>query len=116
MAEVGSTTSFPVSLRPWAKQDSNAESLGDLIYRINIERKGFRHVSEDQLREEIEHAQSEMVQEEDDDSDEETKEDEEKGTAKYIAKKRAELSYYLRCAQYFIALTRLANVFAGRLR
>jgi hypothetical protein len=116
MAEVNSTTSFPISLRPWAKEDSNAESLSDLIYRINIERKGFRHVSEDDLRREIEHAENEMVHEPDEESDEGTKEDEEKGTAKYIAKKRAELSYYLRWAHCFILSIFPANRFAARLR
>jgi mediator of RNA polymerase II transcription subunit 17 len=95
MTEVEST-SFPISLRPWAKEESNAESLGDLIYRINIERKGFRNVSEEQLQQEIEHAENDMVQSEDEESDEEGKEEEEKGTAKYIAKKRAELAHYLR--------------------
>jgi hypothetical protein len=95
MAEVDST-SFPISLRPWAKEESDAESLGDLIYRINLERKGFRHVAEEQLQQEIEHAENDMMQDEGDESDVEVKDEEEKGTAKYIAKKRAELTYYLR--------------------
>jgi mediator of RNA polymerase II transcription subunit 17 len=102
MADVNSN-SFPISLRPWAKEDSNTEPLGDLIYRINIERKGFRNVTEGQLREEIDRAANEMVQDEEMESDEEAKEDEEKGTAKYIAKKRAELTYYLRCVYTFEA-------------
>jgi mediator of RNA polymerase II transcription subunit 17 len=95
MAEVEST-SFPISLRPWAKEDSHPEALGDLIYRINLERKGFRHVSEEQLQQEIEHAENEMVQDDDAESEEDVKEEKEKGTAKYIAKKRAELAQYLR--------------------
>ncbi|KAI1379973.1 subunit 17 of mediator complex-domain-containing protein, partial [Hypoxylon crocopeplum] len=43
----------PFSLRPWPIGDKKPKNLGEFIARINIERGGFRNVTEAQLREEI---------------------------------------------------------------
>lgn len=87
--------SFPISLRPPSKEDYNTEALGDLIYRINVERKGFRNVTEAQLEREVDDADHGLTQDESSDSEAEVKEEEEKGTLKYLAIKRAELSNML---------------------
>lgn len=43
----------PFSLRPWPIGDKKPKTLGEFISRVNIERGGFRNVTEAQLREEI---------------------------------------------------------------
>ncbi|KAH8661941.1 subunit 17 of mediator complex-domain-containing protein [Xylariales sp. PMI_506] len=43
----------PFSLRPWPTGDKKPKNLQEFIARVNYERGGFRHVSEEDLREEI---------------------------------------------------------------
>jgi hypothetical protein len=85
-------SSFPISLRPLPKEDAKSELLHDLIYRIHTERKGIRNVTEEHLEEEIREEENGLLQDEDVDSEDEAKEDEEKGTPKFIAKKRLEMT------------------------
>lgn len=44
----------PFSLRPWPHGDRKPKSLGEFIARVNSERGGFRTVTEESLRKEIE--------------------------------------------------------------
>lgn len=91
------TTSFPISLRPWQKEDddSKAQSLGELIFRMHNERKGFRHITEEALTKELRDEESGLRQE-DDEEVEDVDEEDEKGTSKYIAKKRMDMFHLLR--------------------
>lgn len=91
MADLNSS-SFPISLRPLPKTEAESEVLHDLIYRIHTERKGIRNVTEEQLEEEIRAEELGLAQDEGVDSEEETKEEDEKGTPKFIAKKRLEMT------------------------
>lgn len=97
MTDSQTNTSFPISLRPWQKEndDSKTESLGELIFRMHNERKGFRHITEESLRQELRDAESGLHQEEDEEA-EEVNEEDEKGNSKYIAKKRMEMFQLLR--------------------
>ena len=47
--------SFPLSLRVWSEKEDTTAPLGSLVTRINEERGHFRNITEDSLREEIEH-------------------------------------------------------------
>ncbi|TVY54779.1 Mediator of RNA polymerase II transcription subunit, partial [Lachnellula suecica] len=71
---------FPISLKSWpSSSSSDPSSLATLIQRINIERGGFRDISEESLRQEIaeeEAAAATSAEEEDDSSEEEDGEDE----------------------------------------
>lgn len=91
------TTSFPISLRPWQKEDddSKAQSLGELIFRMHNERRGFRHITEEGLAQEIRDETSGLRQE-DGEEVEDVDEEDEKGTSKYIAKKRMDMFHLLR--------------------
>lgn len=97
MAGSEKTTSFPISLRPWQKEDddSKAQSLGELIFRMHNERKGFRHITEEDLKQELRDQESGLHQEDDEDV-EDVDEEDEKGTSKYIAKKRMDMFHLLR--------------------
>lgn len=65
---------FLISLKSWpAKEEDPNAALPELIRRINIERGGFRDLSEDGLRQEI--AEAEAGAGEDDSSDEEEEEE-----------------------------------------
>lgn len=44
---------FPLSLKAWPSKDDSAAALASLISRINVERNGFRNVTEESLLEEI---------------------------------------------------------------
>ena len=44
----------PFSLRPWPHGDRKPKNLGEFIARVNAERGGFRTVTEESLRKEIE--------------------------------------------------------------
>jgi hypothetical protein len=99
MAGSETTASFPISLRPWQKQDddSKVESLGELIFRMHTERKGFRHITEEGLQQEIRDEQNGVSKEEDEDLEtEEVKDEDEKGNNKFIAQKRYEMLQYLK--------------------
>ncbi|KAE9968647.1 hypothetical protein EG328_007333 [Venturia inaequalis] len=93
------TTSFPISLRPWQKEDddSKAQSLGELIFRMHNERNGFRHITQEGLAQELREEESGLHQDEDEEV-EDVDEEDEKGTSKYIAKKRMEMFHLLRIA------------------
>jgi hypothetical protein len=107
MADVDSS-SFAISLRPSAHEDAKSELLHDLIYRIHTERKGIRNVTEEQLEKEIEGEENGAAPDDDEDSGEDTKEEEEKGTQKFIGKKRVEMTKNL---QYvFWHDSKLANI------
>ncbi|QDS75536.1 hypothetical protein FKW77_005369 [Venturia effusa] len=99
MADTETTTSFPISLRPWQKEDddSKAQSLGELIFRMHNERKGFRHITEQGLAQEIRDEESGLPQEDEEEA-EDVDEEDEKGTSKYITKKRMEMFHLLRIA------------------
>lgn len=98
MAGSETTTSFPISLRPWQKKDddSKAQSLGEFIFRMHNERKGFRHITEEGLAQEIRDEETGLRPENDDEEVEDVDEEDEKGTSKYIAKKRMEMFHLLR--------------------
>jgi hypothetical protein len=91
------TTSFPISLRPWQREedDSKAESLDQLIFRMHRERKGFRHITEDGLQQEIRDEQNGVSRTDSLDPEAETKDEDERGNNKFIAKKRMEMLHYL---------------------
>jgi hypothetical protein len=97
MAGSETTTSFPISLRPWQKEDedSKMESMGELIFRMHNERKGFRHITEESLRQEIQDDENGLSKEADEEA-EEVKEEDEKGNNKFIAKKRMIMAQQLR--------------------
>ncbi|TID25098.1 hypothetical protein E6O75_ATG04303 [Venturia nashicola] len=99
MAGSETTTSFPISLRPWQKEDdeSNAQSLGELIFRMHNERNGFRHITEQGLAQELRDEESGLHQNKDEEV-EDVDEEDEKGTSKYIAKKRMDMFHLLRIA------------------
>src|SRR4051812_18835956 len=64
---------FPISLQSWPTKEKDPNTaLPELIRRINIERGGFRDLSEDGLRQEI--TEAEAGAGEDDSSDEEEEE------------------------------------------
>lgn len=66
---------FPISLKSWPPSSNNdANALPTIIQRINIERGGFRDISEESLRQEI--AEAEAAK---DDGQEESSSDEEEG-------------------------------------
>ena len=65
---------FPISLQSWPLKEKDPNSaLPALIQRINIERGGFRDLSEDGLRQEI--AEAEAGEGEDSSDEEEEKPD-----------------------------------------
>lgn len=68
--------------------------MGELIFRMHTERKGFRHITEEGLQQEIRDDQNGVSQENDEEV-EEVKDEDEKGNNKFIAKKRMEMLQYL---------------------
>lgn len=67
-------TEFPISLQSWPSKEKDPNTaLPNLIKRINLERGGFRNLTEDGLRQEIAEAEAEE-EEEDTSSDEEEEE------------------------------------------
>jgi mediator of RNA polymerase II transcription subunit 17 len=46
-------TTTPFTVRPWPRGDKKPKNLAEFIARVNIEKKGFRNVTEESLREEI---------------------------------------------------------------
>lgn len=52
---------FPISLRAWPSSQANGSNLGNMIRRINLERGGFREISEESLRQEITEAEAEVA-------------------------------------------------------
>lgn len=49
---------FPLSLRSWPSTEDPARNLPSLIERINVERGGFRNITEESLRQEIDEAEA----------------------------------------------------------
>jgi len=49
------------TLRPWPEGSRKPKSLGEFIARVNAERGGFRNVTEDSLRKELEAQQNGVV-------------------------------------------------------
>jgi hypothetical protein len=93
-----STASFPISLRPWQKEedDTKVESLQELIFRMHMERKGFRHITEEGLQQELSDEQNGVSKDEDENPEtEEVKDEDEKGNNMFIIKKRNEMLQYL---------------------
>jgi len=84
--------SFPVSLRPWSKEETDtAGDLRDKIGRINAQRNGFRHVKEDELLAEIHDGDDEAMEKDSSENEEGSEDEDEKGTMKAIHKKRDDM-------------------------
>jgi hypothetical protein len=72
------TATIPFGLRPWPQGDRKPKNLAEFISRINIERKGFRNVTEESLRAEIAAQQGEETGKDAEDEEANEDEDEEK--------------------------------------
>jgi mediator of RNA polymerase II transcription subunit 17 len=67
---------FPISLQSWpSKNKDSTSALPALISRINLERGGFRNITEDGLRKEIAEAEAGEGQDSSSDEEEEEKPD-----------------------------------------
>lgn len=67
---------FPISLQSWPSKDKDLNSaLPALISRINLERGGFRNLTEESLKQEIAEAEAGEGEESSSDEDEEEKPD-----------------------------------------
>jgi len=60
---MASASSF--SLRQWPAGDKKPKTIGEFITRITIERGGFRNITEQSLRQEIEEQQNGQVEDPD---------------------------------------------------
>ena len=98
---------FPISLKSWPSSNSNEpSSLATLIQRINVERGGFRDISEDSLRQEIAEAEAESSPGEEDGSSGEEDEEEEPDRMKELMTAKEEMLLQL---EYVPALRRTAT-------
>jgi mediator of RNA polymerase II transcription subunit 17 len=92
---------FPTSLRSWPASNTNdSTSLPNLIQRINIERGGFRHITEESLRQEIAEAEAGAGSGEEDGSSDEEDEEEEPDRKKELETAKVEMQAQL---QYVLA-------------
>ncbi|KAI9745094.1 MAG: RNA polymerase II mediator complex subunit [Claussenomyces sp. TS43310] len=82
---------FQLSLKAWPSKDDNTTALASLISRINVERGGFRNVTEASLQEEIRRDEQGVVVKDGGDNDEEDGEEEEPDRLKGLMTAREEM-------------------------
>jgi mediator of RNA polymerase II transcription subunit 17 len=88
---------FPTSLRSWPASNTNdSTSLPNLIQRINLERCGFRHITEESLRQEIADAEAGAGSGEEDGSSDEEDEKEEPDRKKELETAKLEMQAQLK--------------------